>query len=496
MSTAVEFIRINKYFPGAHVLKDISFSINEGEVHALIGENGAGKSTLLNILHGIYPDYEGNVKLFGEEVHFRNPYEAINNGKISKVHQETNVVKEMTVGENITLGCAPSNGIFIDRKRINKEVDRILETLNCKFSSSTMASKLSSGEMQMMSIARALYQNAKIISLDEPTASLSIKETEDLFERVQDLKSKGITFIYVSHRLNELFHICDRATILRDGECITTVNVNETTQEKLIRYMVGRDVSSLATRTMPDMTKEEILLKAEDFTGEKFRKINFVLHRGEILGFSGLVGAGRTELMRAIIGADRKRKGTLYLKGKRIEIKKTSDALKNGIGMLPEDRKTQGFLNLSTNKDNICISSMEKYMTGWFVNEGKKKKNSQFFVEKLKINPPKIENLTSTMSGGNQQKVIIARWLSTNIDVIIFDEPTKGVDVGAKVEIYRLIEDLAAEGKGVIVVSSELPEVMGISDRIIVMHEGDKVAELKPEEYNEEVIMQYSIGGK
>lgn len=495
MGKAIEFKKINKSFPGAHVLKNVSFTVNDGEIHALVGENGAGKSTLLNILHGIYPEYEGDVNLFGNVVKFKNPNDAIHLGHIAKVHQETNVVKDISVGENVTLGYEPSIGPFVDKKLMDKKVDKILNSLGCKFNSTTKAFKLSAGEMQMIAIAKALYHDARIISLDEPTASLSLKETENLFRVIRELKENGITIIYVSHRLEEIFQICDRITVLRDGEVITSLNVKETNRAELIKYMVGRDVSALATRTKPCMATQEVLLKVENYSGEKFHNIDFEIHRGEILGFSGLVGAGRTELMRAIVGIDRKYKGTLWLHGKKTEIRNTSDALRDGIGLLPEDRKTQGFLSLSTNTDNVAIASLEKYMNGFTVSKEKKRNNCSKFIKELKINPPNPDQLTAYMSGGNQQKVIIARWLSTDVDIIIFDEPTKGVDVGAKVEIYRLIEDFAEQGKAIIVISSELSEAIGISDRIVVMHEGFKTGELIREKFSEEAIMELAIGG-
>ncbi len=492
----VEIRHISKTFPGAKVLDDINFEIKRGEVHALLGENGAGKSTLLNILHGIYDDYEGEIVLDGKSVHFKNPNDAIINGKISKVHQETNAIKDLTVGQNVTLGYEPVKGLFVDYKKLNKRVNEILDELKCGFRSETRVMDLTAGEMQMMAITKALFHNSIVISLDEPTASLTTRETETLFKVIEKLKSQGITVIYVSHRLEEVFRICDRATILRDGHYITTLDIADTTKEELIKNMVGREVSSVASRLKPSCVKDEVVLKVENFNSHgKFKDINFELHKGEILGFSGLVGSGRTEVMRAIFGADKKDSGTLYLHGKQINIKNSNDALKNGIGLLPEDRKTQGFMTLSTNIDNVAVSSLEKYMKGFFVDNGKKLDNCNHFIKELDVHPPRADYLTKNMSGGNQQKIIIARWLSTNADIIIFDEPTKGVDVAAKAEIYRLMEEMVAEGKSLIVVSSELPEVMGISDRIIVMCEGCQKAELKREEFEEKTILTYAIGG-
>ncbi len=497
MGTAVEFVKINKRFPGVHVLKDISFTVEEGEVHALMGENGAGKSTLLNILHGVYPEYEGDVLLHGKKVAFKNPNDAILNGNIYKVHQETMVVEDITVGQNITLGYEPKKGIFIDFAKMHSDVDAILEELDCTFRSRDMVRDLTAGEKQMLAIAKAVYHHSDIISLDEPTTSLTQKETDALFRIVAKLKADGITILYVSHHLEEIFEICDRASIMRDGQYIQTMNIKDTTREELIHAMVGRNVSSSAERLKPSPRTDEVVLKVDHLTnGHQIKDVSFELHKGEILGFFGLVGAGRTETMRAIIGADIFTGGSISLKGRPIPSSwNTSKALHYGIGLLPEDRKTQGFMKLQTNYQNIAISSLERYMTGIFLDDNKKQENAKHFFDELDVHPRRIDYLTVNMSGGNQQKVILARWMSTAVDVIIFDEPTKGVDVGAKAEIYRLMEELVAEGKSLIVVSSEIPEVMGISDRIIVMSEGLMTATLDREQFDSHKILDYAIGG-
>ena len=496
MGNAVEFKKINKRFPGAHVLKDVTFSVKDGEVHALLGENGAGKSTLLNILHGVYAEYEGEVLLHGNKVTFKNPNEAIVKGKISKVHQETNVVKDLTVGQNITLGYEPKKGVFVDYKELNNKVDNILTQLRCKFKSSDLAGNLTAGEMQMMAIAKALFHESKIISLDEPTTALTLKETDALFEVIRQLKKDGITILYVSHRLEEIFQICDRASILRDGQYITTLNIADTNRAELIRNMVGRDVAAVAGRTKSGIKQKEIVLKVEGLSsGRKFQDVSFELHRGEIVGFFGLVGAGRTEVMRTLFGADKKTAGRVFLKGKETHIKNTHQGLKDGIGLIPEERKTQGFINLQSNINNVALSSLERYMSGIFVDDTKRRENCEKYIQELEIHPAKADFLTSNMSGGNQQKVILAKWMSTDVDVLIFDEPTKGVDVGAKVEIYRIMEEIAESGKGVILVSSELPEVMGMSDRIMIMSEGRIAGELNREEYYEDHILNLAIGG-
>lgn len=496
MGNAVEFQKINKRFPGAHVLKDVSFTVQEGEVHALLGENGAGKSTLLNILHGVYSEYEGEVLLHGKKVAFKNPNEAIVKGKISKVHQEASVVKDLTVGQNITLGYELEKGIFVDYKELNEKVDAILGRLKCRFKASDPAGQLTAGEMQMMAIAKALFHDSRIISLDEPTTALTLKETEALFDVIRALKKNGITILYVSHRLEEIFQICDRASILRDGQYITTLNIEDTSRAELIRNMVGRDVAAVAERTKTEIRQKEIVLKVEGLSsGKKFQDISFELHRGEIIGFFGLVGAGRTEVMRTLFGADRKTAGRILLNGKEVTINNTYQGLKNRIGLIPEERKTQGFINLQNNIHNVSLSSLEQYRKGFFVDEKKRRENCEAYIQELDIHPAKADFLTANMSGGNQQKVILAKWMSTDVDVLIFDEPTKGVDVGAKVEIYRIMEEIAESGKGVILVSSELPEVMGMSDRILIMSEGRIAGELSREEYYEDSILNLAIGG-
>ena len=496
MGTAVEFRHINKSFPGVHVLKDISFTVEEGEIHALMGENGAGKSTLLNILHGVYTDFEGEVYLHGKKVAFKNPNDAILNGNISKVHQEIMVVEELTVGQNVTLGYEPKTGPFIDFNKMHSDVDAILQELNCNFTSRDIVRTLTAGQKQMIAIAKAVYHHSNIISLDEPTSSLTSKETQALFAVVRKLKKEGITFLYVSHHMDEIFELCDRATVFREGQCIATLNIKDTTEDELIHAMVGRSVSAVAQRMKPSQAREEVVLKVEHLGDDKaYKDVSFELHKGEILGFYGLVGAGRTEVMRAIVGADRQLHGSVYLKGKPISGGwNSTKALRAGIGMLSEERKSQGFNKLASNIDNISISSLEKYMSGIFISDAKKKANAEHFFEELDIHPRLPEYQTVNMSGGNQQKVILAKWLSTDVDIIIFDEPTKGVDVAAKAEIYRLMEDLVAEGKSLIVVSSELPEAIGLSDRLIVMSEGRITKVLSDrKDFDSDAILNYAI---
>lgn len=496
MNNAVEFRHIFKCFPGVKVLKDVGFSIRKGEVHALLGENGAGKSTLLNILHGVYSDYDGEVLLNGQRTAFKNPNDAIIKGRISKVHQEVNVVKDLTVGQNVTLGYEPAHGIWVHYGKLNETVNGILKHLRCDFRSEDRADRLTAGQMQMIGIAKALFHRSSVISLDEPTASLTAREAEALFEIIGELKRSGITVIYVSHRLEEIFQICDRATVLRDGEYVATLNVPETTREDLIRHMVGHNVNAVPSGRRESFVRDDIVLRVEKLTRrEVFSNIDFQLKRGEILGFFGLVGSGRTEVMRVLFGADKKTSGEVFLKEKPVNIRNTQDALRLGIGLLPEERKTQGFINFTTNSDNATLSCLEKFMTRGFVDDLKRLQSYKHFAKELNINPKAPDFLTQNMSGGNQQKVILARWLSTDVDILIFDEPTKGIDVAGKAEIYRLMIELVSRGKSIIVVSSELPEIMGISDRIIVMFEGSKMIELEKDEFNEHLILNYAMGG-
>lgn len=499
MQSIIKFDNISKSFYGVKVLKNINFSIKKGEVHALLGENGAGKSTLLNILHGIITDYNGNIILNGKKVNFVNANDAIINGKISKVHQETNIVKELTVGENITLGHEPKYcNIFLDRKKIHELANRILKNLHCRFKSEDMTYNLSAGDLQMIAIAKALFHNSKIVSLDEPTTSLTNKETDALFETILKLKRNLITIIYVSHRLEEIFKIADRTSILRDGAYINTLDVLNTSREEIISNMIGRNVNLTDVKdTNNYIDDKETYLQVNNLTrAPAFYNINFDLKKGEILGFFGLIGSGRTDIMRTIFGADKKIFGDIIVKGKYANIKNTKDALNLGIGLIPEDRKNQGFIKYETNNDNIALTCLNKFTDFIFINEAKKIKNSLKYVKELNIHPSDIYYLTQNLSGGNQQKVILAKWMSTDSDILIFDEPTKGIDIASKADIYSLMNEFVKNGKSIIIVSSELPEIMAISDRIIVMYEGKQMANILRKDFDEQLLLNYAMGGK
>ena len=499
MDNYIEFQHISKAFNGPFVLKDVSFSIAKGEIHALIGENGAGKSTLLNILHGMFPATEGKVFIEGNEVHFRNALESIHFG-IAKVHQEINVVPELTVAQNMMLGGEPTKGCFLDKKQMEETTQKYLDMLGCDFKASDKVGELSAGKKQMIQIAKALYTNARVISFDEPTASLSDNEVKSLFKIINDLKAQGITILYISHKMDEIFSMCDRATILRDGEYITTLNIADTTEDEVTQKMVGRDVSMFAQRTIPSCAdKSQVVLKVENLSGPAgFHDVSFEVYKGEILGFFGLVGAMRTEVMRAIFGADMTTNGVVYMNGEKLPDKRDPHYMvEHGFGLVSENRKEEGFVKNFNNQDNIALASIKKYMKGAFINKKMIRENSVKVGETVGLRPNDPDFLTGSLSGGNAQKVILAKWLSTDADILVMDEPTKGIDIGAKAEIYKLMEEIVASGKTIIMVSSEMTEAMGMSDRILVMKEGRLVGELDRSEFNEERIISYAVvGGK
>lgn len=491
----IRFENITKSFSGQRALEDVSFGIKRGEIHAIMGENGAGKSTLLNILHGVLKPTEGQVYIDDEKMEFHSIHDAIQFG-ICKVHQEISVVPELTVYQNLMLGSEVSKMGFMNKKAMIEETDRILKRLGCTFKATDKISSLSAGHKQMIQIAKALRANAKIISFDEPTASLSNNEVEILFKIMRELNQQGITILYISHKLDEIFKMCDRASILRDGKYIKTFDMKETSKEDLIKSMVGRDVSMFAKRTKPCCANEkEIVLKVEEYSGETFSNINFGLKKSEILGFFGLIGAQRTELMRTIFGAECATGGKLYVKGQVVQHKTPYDGIKNRIALVSENRKEEGFIYDFSNSDNISLASLDKYSVKGFVKRKLKNDNATQQGSYVGLYPNQPDFYTRNLSGGNVQKVILAKWLSTDADIIILDEPTKGIDVGAKTEIYRLMEEIVAAGKSIILISSELTEVMGMSDRIMVMNEGKMVGEVLREDFSENNILSLAIGG-
>ncbi|MCI8317893.1 MAG: sugar ABC transporter ATP-binding protein [Lachnospiraceae bacterium] len=493
MDKFIEFEHIVKTFPGQKALDDVSFSIRKGEIHAIIGENGAGKSTLLNILHGVFPATSGEIRIEGKPAKFSNIADAIDFG-IAKVHQEIVSIPDMTVAENMFMGKEPGRFGIIDKQKMNADTAELLKRLNCDFRPTDRMGDLSAGQKQMIAIAKALEVNAQVISFDEPTASLSDKEVETLFGIMHELKNAGITILYISHKMNEIFRMCDRSTVLRDGKFIRTIEMDKTTRDEVVQAMVGRDISLFAKRTMPCQKRGSTpVLQVKNLSGGMFKNVSFDLYPGEILGFFGLVGAGRTEVMRAIFGADPRTSGQVFLNGKEIHCKLPNDAIKQGIALISENRKEEGIMPNFNNMDNMALASMEKYMSGFVINSAKKNANAKDKGTQVGLKPNDPEFMTVSLSGGNAQKVILARWMSTDASVMIFDEPTKGIDIGAKSEIYLLMEKMAEKGIAIIMVSSELTEIMGMSDRILVMREGEISGELMKEEFSEERILNYTV---
>ncbi len=480
---------IDKSFPGVHALDHVDLEVRKGEVHALMGENGAGKSTLMKVLTGIYSKDSGTITYEGKEVEFHNPREAQEAG-IVIVHQELNMMNHLTVAQNIFIGREFMKGFLIDDARMNLEAKKLFDQLGIVINPAEKMGNLTVGKQQMCEIAKAISHEAKVIIFDEPSAALTEAEIEELFKIIRDLREKQMGIIYISHRMDEIKVITDRVTVMRDGTYVGTLITKDCTKDDIINMMVGRVIyEEPKTHSMvaPDAP---VVLKVDHLNAGKLVKdISFELHKGEILGFSGLMGAGRTETARAIFGADPKESGDIYVNGKKVEINSPQDAVKLGIGYLSEDRKRYGVVVGKSLAENSTLASLEEFMKGRLIDRNKERDATQKYVNRLKTKTPDIDQLVINLSGGNQQKVVIAKWLVRNCDILIFDEPTRGIDVGAKNEIYHLMSELAAEGKSIIMISSEMPEVLRMSDRIVVMCEGRKTAELDIADATQEKIM-------
>lgn len=480
---------IDKSFVGVHALKGVSLEVKKGEVHALMGENGAGKSTLMKVLTGIYSKDSGTIVYEGKEVEFTNPKEAQDAG-IAIVHQELNMMNHLTVAQNIFIGREMMSGKLINDKKMNEEATKLFQRLNIDIDPDTIMGDLTVGRQQMCEIAKAISRDVKVIVFDEPTAALTEAEIAELFKIIRDLRKKELGIVYISHRMDEIKTITDRVTVMRDGEYVGTLITEQCTKDDIINMMVGRTIYEDPKEKSSVPENAPVVLKVENLNaGKMVQNISFELRRGEILGFSGLMGAGRTETARALFGADKKESGDIYVNGKKIEINSPQDAVNAGIGYLSEDRKRYGIVLAQSVAENSTMSSLENFMKGIFIDKKKEKKVSHEYVEKLKTKTPNVETAVINLSGGNQQKVVIAKWLIKDCDILIFDEPTRGIDVGAKSEIYHLMNELAAQGKSIIMISSELTEVLRMSDRIIVMCEGRKTGELSIEEASQERIM-------
>jgi len=481
---------IDKTFPGVHALDHCRFDLREGEVHALIGENGAGKSTLVKIMMGIHTDYTGEYLLFGQPVHFKNVKEAQEAG-ISIVHQELNMMNDLTVAQNIFIG-RESDGFFCNDKVINQKTEALIKEFEIDVKPTDRVRNLTVGKCQMVEIARAMsYPSTKVLILDEPTAALSEAEAEDLFGKMEQLKARGVAIIFISHRLEEIKRVSDRVTIMRDGQYIDTLDAKACTIQDIVRLMVGREVleEPKSKSNVPDGAP--VVLKASHLKSNKVKDVSFELRKGEILGFAGLVGAGRTETMRLIYGADPKDGGEIIVNGKKIETHHSKDAIAHGIGYLSEDRKRYGLILGLSITNNTVLSSYDlaELHKGIFVNEKRSEEVSTNYVNQLKTKTPSVRQIVKNLSGGNQQKVVIAKWLLRNCDILIFDEPTRGIDIGARAEIYSLMDELVKQGKSIIMVSSDMTEVLKMSDRIVVMCEGRKTGELDIAEATQPKIM-------
>ena len=489
MSAVLTMKNIKKSFSGVAALKNAELELNKGEVVALMGENGAGKSTLMKILTGIYSKDEGTVTFEGKEVEYKSVSESEEAG-IAIVHQELNMMNDLTVAQNLFIGKERKKGIFIDDAKMAGDAKELFKKLNVDINPNVKIGNLTVGKQQMVEIAKAISTNAKVIVFDEPTAALTDSEIEELFKVINDLRAKGTGIIYISHRMDEINVISDKVIVMRDGEYVGTLVTKECTKDDIIKMMVGRTVF-MEPKTKSDVAADaEVVLRCENLNrGKHVRDVSFDLRKGEILGFSGLMGAGRTEVARLIFGADPMDSGKIYIHGKEVSIKSTKDAVNAGIGYLSEDRKRYGLLVDKSVEENTCLSSLEKFTKGLFIDGSKSKTVSEKYVQELRTKTPSVTQIIKKLSGGNQQKVVIAKWLVKDSEILIFDEPTRGIDVGAKSEIYDLMERLVKEGKSIIMISSELPEVLRMSDRVVVMCEGRITGCLDISEASQEGIM-------
>ena len=484
----LEMLDIVKEFPGVRALKGVQLKVRPGTVHTLMGENGAGKSTLMKCLIGIHPPTSGKIIFKGQEVHYKTTLEAMNSG-ISMIHQELSPVPERSVCDNVWLGREPRKGLIVDHKKMREDCIALFKRLNLDLDPDAKMGDLTVAKMQMVEIAKAVSYDSQIVIMDEPTSSLTDAEVEQLFRIIADLKAKNVAIIYISHKMDEIFRISDDITVYRDGEYIATDRAENLNVDKVIQLMVGREVTQMFPKV--DCPIGETILKVENLSaGKAVKNVSFELHRGEILGMAGLVGAGRTETAEAIFGMRHITGGKIYKDGKELHIKSPEDAIENKIGLLTEDRRGNGIVGLLSVRENTVLANLKKY--GFPLNHKKMREDTDVYIKKLNTKTPSMETPIQNLSGGNQQKVLVGRWLLTDPDILILDEPTRGIDVGAKAEIHSLITKLAGEGKAIIMISSELPEVMGMSDRIVVMHEGTMTGVIDRKDFSSELILKYA----
>ena len=494
----LEMSGVSKSFPGVKALDHVQLQLRPGKVHALMGENGAGKSTLMKCMFGIYKMDEGQIKIDGQPVTISDPMDALKKG-IAMVHQELQPIPARTVGENIFLGRYPMKKLLgfipvIDHKKMYDDTEKLLKRVRMTFDAKQKVGELSVSQMQSVEIAKAVSANCRVLILDEPTSSLTANEVEALFRIIEDLKAENVAVVYISHKMDEILRISDEVTIMRDGKYIGTWDASELTTDKIITQMVGRELTNLYPPR--ENVPGEVVFEVRDFTSinpRSFRNVNFQLRKGEILGVGGLVGAQRTELMEGLFGIRSHTTGQIFYKGKELKIDRPKDAIDHGVAMLTEDRRGSGIMGVLSVADNISISSLNQYLDhGFFINGKKVEKLVQDNVKKMNIKTPSSKTQIKSLSGGNQQKVLVGRWLANNPDVLILDEPTRGIDVGAKYEIYCIIADLAKEGKSIIMISSEMSELIGMSDRIMVMCDGRVTGFVDGKEATQENIMAYA----
>lgn len=484
----LEMKDVNKSFPGVKALSDANLQLKAGEVHALLGENGAGKSTLIKVLGGIYSADSGQIQINGQPVNIDGVVAAREAG-ISIVHQELVLVPYMTVAENIFLGREPGTKFNVDRGKMSRDAQKLLDTYEMNIDADSLVERLTIAQRQMVEIVKAISFESKILVLDEPTSSISDKEINFLFNTMRSLTSQGVGIIYISHKMSELAEICDRVTVMRDGFTVGTKVVKETTTDELIAMMVGRELTNYYTRDFTE--SDEVVLKCEHISdGKMVKDVSFELRKGEIVGFAGLVGAGRSETMKAVFGLTPGSRGEVTVKGRRVEIKSPVDALKHGIALVPESRKDEGLYGVQSVRFNSTIEVLEEFIKNLKVDHKKEEQITQTYIDKMATKTPSQEQKIGNLSGGNQQKVMIGRWLATNPEILILDEPTRGVDVGAKAEIYSIMNDLAKNGMSIIMISSELPEIINMSDRVYVMYEGNVTGCLDHKDVTQESIMQ------
>ena len=492
----IELKHITQYFPGVVALDNMSFTIREGMVHGLIGENGAGKSTLIKVLTGINHPSKGQILIDGKEVKIADPQVSRAYG-IGCIYQELNICPDLSVTDNLFINSYLKKGFLLNYREMNRLAEKTMADLGQKIDPGTLCGQLGLGVQQAVEIGKAVLSNSRLIIMDEPTSSLSEAEVEQLFSTIENLKHKGVSIIFVSHKLEEIFRCCDDVTVMRDGQLVCTKPTTEITKDDLISYMVGRPLDMLFPKEETHQGEE--MLRVEDLCSPGLLyHVNFTAYAGQILGFSGLVGAGRTETMRAIFGIDQNKTGDIYVKGKKVSISKPRDAIRSNIAFLTEDRKREGLILDASVKNNLHLATIDKDVKGLFLDDKKLAVRSKENLESYRIKTPSIEAPVGTLSGGNQQKVVIAKWVNTNADIYIFDEPTRGIDVGAKIEVYHVMNDLVRSGKCVIMISSELPEILGMSDRVIVMRHGRIMAEIdrNSAHFNQEDIMRASWGGR